>query len=177
MEREDGIIEYGLVLDTDRDRVADCQLALSSDAPGGEFRVLLKNLDTGKSDERVGGPYGYPFEFGFPDASDRRLPQGARPSLYVDFLGVWQQRCAEPDGPLPVVRVRNPHRGRACDRLGLRTRRSVAPDPPEPRCAVRRLRGQRCLGPRPLTRSGHELEPIHRRSSPGALRLRLRGQQ
>jgi len=94
LEGEDRTAEYGLVVDTDGDRVADCQLALSTDTPRpGQYRVLLKNLDTGAKDERVGPPYGYPFEFGFPDG---RPGYPRAPSLYIEFLGTWQQPCEPP---------------------------------------------------------------------------------
>lgn len=93
LDAQDRVVEYGLVVDTDGDRVADCQLALSTDAPiRGQYRVLLKNLRTGAEDERVGPPYGFPFEFGFPDGTSS--PDA--PSLYIEFLGAWQQPCQAP---------------------------------------------------------------------------------
>ena len=55
------IIEYGLVVDADGDRVADCQIGINNDAPNpGDYRVWVKNLRTGVTDERVGPPYGIP---------------------------------------------------------------------------------------------------------------------
>lgn len=90
-----GSVEYGLVVDADGDRAADCRLALRS--AGSEWRVLLENVATGERDERVGPPYGYPFEFGFPTADG--VP-GNAPSIYIEFLGSWQEPCTAPTGRL-----------------------------------------------------------------------------
>lgn len=96
LEDEGRIVEYGIVMDTDGDLVADCQLALNTNTPApGDvvFRMVLTNLDTGESDNRANGSYGYPFEFGFPENS-RPFTKGA--SLYLEFLGEWQEPCAPP---------------------------------------------------------------------------------
>ena len=56
--------------DTDRDGSADCQLGINTDAPKpGQLRVWVKNLATGVTDERVGPPYGVPFDFADPSES------------------------------------------------------------------------------------------------------------
>lgn len=95
LTRQRGIVEYGIVVDTDGDRVADCQLAVSNDAAGrGSFRVLLQNVHTGKRDERRGPPYGYPFEFGFPNQD------GPSAAVFFEFLGAWQRPCQPPQGRL-----------------------------------------------------------------------------
>ena len=99
------IVEYGLVVDTDGDRVADCQLALSTDASargtspsnGPSWRVLLKNLHTGKTDERVGPPYGYPFEFG---VAGIEPILGRELSIFIEFLGEWERPCEAPQSRL-----------------------------------------------------------------------------
>ena len=97
-DREGRIVEYGVVVDTDGDLVADCQLALSSDAPRGGYRVLVKNVRTGEKDERVGPPYGFPFEFGFP-VDGPNFPLGrASPSVFIEFLGEWQPPCKPRNG-------------------------------------------------------------------------------
>jgi hypothetical protein len=59
--------EYGLMVDVDGNRLADCQIGISTDAPAARaFRVWVKNLTTGHVNERVGGPYGFPFDFVHP---------------------------------------------------------------------------------------------------------------
>jgi hypothetical protein len=61
------VTEYGLVIDTDGDRVADCQVTINDDMPTpGEYRVAVKNLRTGVDAVQAGPPYGYPIEFGGP---------------------------------------------------------------------------------------------------------------
>lgn len=72
LEAEQRIIEYGLVVDADGDRVADCQIGINNDAPEpGDLRVWVKNLRTGVADERVGPPYGYPIEHAAPHPGSR----------------------------------------------------------------------------------------------------------
>ena len=61
------VIEYGIVLDTDADGDADCQLGINNDATTpSDFRVWLQNVNSGTAEERVGGPYGIPFDFKHP---------------------------------------------------------------------------------------------------------------
>lgn len=93
LSRGERVVEYGLVVDNDGDRVADCQLALNTDAPGRGLRAILRNLHTGETDERIGPPYGYPFEFGFIEPTPPRQARRPRPSLFIEFLGAWQAPC------------------------------------------------------------------------------------
>lgn len=80
----DRIVEYGVVVDTDGDRVGDCQLAMTTD------RISLKNLRSGVTEEKVGAA-GYPF-----DTAEDDLP-----SVSLFFLnGVWQEPCEPPRGPI-----------------------------------------------------------------------------
>jgi hypothetical protein len=66
LEAEHRVIEYGVVIDGDGDHVGDCEVGLNNDAPKhGDFRVWVKNLRTGVKAQQVGGPYGYPIDFGF----------------------------------------------------------------------------------------------------------------
>jgi hypothetical protein len=59
-------VEYGVVIDGDGDQVADCEIGINNDAPNsGDYRVWVTNLRTGVKAEQVGGPYGYPIDFGF----------------------------------------------------------------------------------------------------------------
>jgi hypothetical protein len=85
------IIEYGLVIDTDGNRVPDCQIGINNDArQHGNypvFRVWVTNLRTGSSDEQVGGPYGYPVEFSHPSEA------GSGNSMAFGFLGDQPARC------------------------------------------------------------------------------------
>lgn len=65
-------IEYGVVIDTDGDLQPDCHLGISNPNDGTAqppgLHVWLRNLRTGRADDRVGGPYGVPFDFSFPEA-------------------------------------------------------------------------------------------------------------
>jgi hypothetical protein len=60
------IVEYGVIIDGDGDRVADCEIGINNDAPkAGDYRVWVKNLRSGVTHQQVGGPYGYPIDFGY----------------------------------------------------------------------------------------------------------------
>lgn len=60
------VVEYGVVIDGDGDRVADCEIGVNNDAPrSGDSRVWVENLNTGAREQQVGGPYGYPIDTGF----------------------------------------------------------------------------------------------------------------
>ena len=64
---QDRVVEYGIVIDTDGDLDADCELGINNDAPDPSgFRVWLKNTNTGVTDEQIGGPYGGLFDFVHP---------------------------------------------------------------------------------------------------------------
>lgn len=64
------MVDYGVVIDTDGDLKPDCHLGISNrndpaaQPPGPQ--VWLRNLRTGSADDRVGGPYGIPFDFAYP---------------------------------------------------------------------------------------------------------------
>jgi hypothetical protein len=86
LDRKRAVIEYGLVVDSDGDRVADCQIGINNDAPRrGDYRVWVTNLRTGVTDERVGPPYGYPVEFVHPD-EDVVDPVSLVPTMRFVFL-------------------------------------------------------------------------------------------
>jgi hypothetical protein len=88
------VIEHGLVFDTDRDGAADCQIGINTDAPEpGQLRVWVANLTTGVIDERVGPPYGFPFDFVHPSesATARSL------AVSVFFLSGAQKPCVFPN--------------------------------------------------------------------------------
>lgn len=91
------VIEYGVIVDTDGDRVGDCELGLTTDAPGGEYRAWLTNLRSGATDEQIGPPYGYPFDFSIlSKAGEER-----QSAVFFYFLnGVWRKPCERPDGPI-----------------------------------------------------------------------------
>lgn len=61
-------IEYGVVLDTDGDRVVDCQIGVSQDVvgTGQPFRSWVTNLRTGRTEEENGPPYGKLVDFVHP---------------------------------------------------------------------------------------------------------------
>lgn len=81
-DRERGLlIAYGLVLDTTGDGVADYVIGIDNDAPKrGDFHIWVTDLATGKTDEQVGPPYGFPIEFSHPDEPPRK------PLMYFTFL-------------------------------------------------------------------------------------------
>lgn len=66
-------IEYGLVLDTDGDLLADCQIGVSRDVGGTEqpFRSWITNLRTGTTEEEAGPPYGKLVDFVHPAEGGR----------------------------------------------------------------------------------------------------------
>lgn len=67
----DGVVEYGVVVDSDGDRVADCHIGINDDTRQvhsyGDYRVWVTNLRSGVTREQVGGPYGFPIDFALPD--------------------------------------------------------------------------------------------------------------
>lgn len=83
------VIEYGVVIDTDGDLRPDCHLGISNEnATTGEpvdYHVWLKNLRTGLEDDRVGGPYGDPFDFSHP--GEPVLDGATPPVMRFSFLG------------------------------------------------------------------------------------------
>jgi hypothetical protein len=86
------VYSYGLVLDTTQDGVPDYLVGIEDDptppsdfapeydlSPREIFRVWVTDLATGKTDEQIGPPYGYPIEFG--------TPHGRWPEMWFTFLG------------------------------------------------------------------------------------------
>lgn len=96
------VVEYGVVLDTNRDRVADYELGINNDAPeAGEFRVWIADLGAGDTNERLGPPYGYPVEFSHPDEQDpddTMNGQPVQPYMLFTFLP-----GSRPSGPAEEV--------------------------------------------------------------------------
>lgn len=65
------LLEYGIVVDGDGDRVADCRIGLSGDARvPGEIRTWITNLRTGEFLDSDGPPYGKPVDFRHPHDID-----------------------------------------------------------------------------------------------------------
>jgi hypothetical protein len=88
------VIAYGIVVDGDGDRGADCEIGINNDAARrGEFRVWVKNVRTGGTDERVGPPYGVPIEFSHPDEAAPDNGQAEPASLSFSFLGTTTTPC------------------------------------------------------------------------------------
>jgi hypothetical protein len=49
------VVEYGVIIDGDGDRVADCEIGISNTAPrSGDYRAWVKNLNTGIMERQVG---------------------------------------------------------------------------------------------------------------------------
>ena len=91
LDSDQTIIEYGVVLDTNGDRVGDYEFGINNDAPErGDFRVWVTDLAAGRTDERVEGPYGMPVEFVHPDELDRdgMVGQPSPPSMGFTFLSL-----------------------------------------------------------------------------------------
>jgi hypothetical protein len=84
-ELEPGVvIAYGLVLDADRDAVADYVIGIDNDAPqAGDFRVWVTDLETGVTEQQIGPPYGFPVEFTHPGEA---MPGLAVPQVNFGFL-------------------------------------------------------------------------------------------
>jgi hypothetical protein len=77
------VIAYGVVVDRDGDRRADCQIGINNDAPGrGAYHVWVTNLRTHKTAVQDGPPYGMPVEFAHP--AERLEPDD--PVMYFGFL-------------------------------------------------------------------------------------------
>ena len=98
------IIAYGVVLDTNGDRVADYEFGIDNDAPlAGDYRTWLTDLAAGHTHDRAGGPYGYPVEFAHPDGQDPNdtfSGQPQQPSMLFTLLP-----GARPFGPPDEVFV------------------------------------------------------------------------
>ena len=66
LDNEHRVIEYGVVVDGEGDGVADCAIGINNDAAKpGDYRTWVLNLHTAAKTQKDGGPYGYPFDFGF----------------------------------------------------------------------------------------------------------------
>ena len=64
-------MEHGVVVDGDGDRVADCHIAISTDAPTpGDMRVRVTDLANDVTSEQVGPPYGLPIDFFHPSEGE-----------------------------------------------------------------------------------------------------------
>ena len=87
------IMEQGVVVDADGDRLADCHIAISTDTPRpGDLRVWVTDLGTGATSEQVGPPYGYPIDFSHPASRGDSEDGGVTVALF--FLGSEALSCA-----------------------------------------------------------------------------------
>jgi hypothetical protein len=84
LDPADRVIAYGIVVDGDGDRTADCQIGINNDAlEGGAFHVWVTNLRTHETAVQDGSPYGVPVEFAHPAEQDlREYP----PEMQFGFL-------------------------------------------------------------------------------------------
>jgi hypothetical protein len=81
------VISYGLVFETTGDGRADYLVGINNDAPvQGDFRVWVTDLATGKTEEQVGGPYGFPIEFRHPDEARPDDPPTSSRTMTFTFL-------------------------------------------------------------------------------------------
>jgi hypothetical protein len=98
LDPDQTVIAYGVVLDTNRDRVPDYEFGINNDAPeAGDFRVWVTDLAAGHTNEKVGPPYGFPVEFGHPDEQDPDDTMNGQPfPPTVNFLFLGSSR---PSGP------------------------------------------------------------------------------
>ncbi|MFQ6170677.1 hypothetical protein ACK8HX_03650 [Oryzobacter sp. R7] len=98
LDAQGRVVEYGMVFDADADLVPDCELGISNDnattTEPGDFRVWVRSLRTGRVAERVGGPYGLPFDFAHPEES-RDEPEEADNAVTMSFffLGGGEPPC------------------------------------------------------------------------------------
>ena len=83
LDPSETLIAYGLVFETTGDEVADYVVGISNAAPqSADFRVWVTNLATGRTNEQIGGPYGFPIEFSHPD---EQQPETDPPSTSMVF--------------------------------------------------------------------------------------------
>ena len=81
------VIEYGVVVDADGDRVADCEIGVNNDAPRrGDDRVWVTNLRTGTSDVQDRPPYGWAIDTASPTEENLR-------TMRFFFLGPTPAPC------------------------------------------------------------------------------------
>ena len=98
------VIEHGLVVDADGDQVADCEIGINNDTPTqGDYRHWVKNLTTGATDERIGPPYGVPFDFRHPGEPwtppPGWPPDATPPSQVMVFWFLGSSEGGSPSGP------------------------------------------------------------------------------
>jgi hypothetical protein len=62
LRRADQLLAFGLVMETTGDGAADYVVGIDNDAPEG-YHVWLTDLATGETEDRIGPPYGDPFDF------------------------------------------------------------------------------------------------------------------
>jgi hypothetical protein len=88
------VIEFGLVVDANGDRVADCEIGINTDTPRrGDFRVWMTNLRTEVTREQLSGPYGIPIDFGYPDAPVPGDPPELSRTVFFLFFGENRGPC------------------------------------------------------------------------------------
>jgi len=80
------LISYGLVFETTGDGIGDYIVGINNDAPKrGDFRVWVTDVASGRTEEQIGPPYGFPIEFSHPDEVQGQQP-GAPIGLLFTFL-------------------------------------------------------------------------------------------
>jgi hypothetical protein len=81
------LISYGLVFETTGDGIGDYIVGINNDAPKrGDLRVWVTDVASGRTEEQIGPPYGFPIEFSHPDEVQGQQP-GAPIGLLFTFLG------------------------------------------------------------------------------------------
>lgn len=82
------VMEHGVVVDSDGDRVADCRIGISTDAPTpGDFRVWVTDLRAGTTVEQIGPPYGIPIDFFHPAEREDPTVESMSRTISLFFLG------------------------------------------------------------------------------------------
>ena len=93
------IMEQGVVVDSDGDRLADCHIAISTDAPRpGDMRVWVTDLRTDVTSEQIGPPYGYPIDFAHPASREDSEGAGAAARTVTLFFLSGEGMSCEPFG-------------------------------------------------------------------------------
>jgi hypothetical protein len=77
------VIEYGLVIDNNRDGMPDFEIGINNSPGGGQFRVWVTDLARSETVEQNGPPYGAPVDFAHPDEQEAN----AAPAMRFLFLG------------------------------------------------------------------------------------------
>jgi hypothetical protein len=89
VDADDATLEYGLVVDADRDGAPDYQIGINGPVRGGSFRTWVTDLKSGVTEFRGARPYGHPFDFRHPsEARPDDPPELARTMSFFFLTGL-----------------------------------------------------------------------------------------